>query len=182
MAMFECHVTSLVSGCPDRHIIEYYTQGNNHNITILARQFDCREEENDFSLSTNLYTLNVTVILKNTLSKNIYYRFYLNKINSSYNNSVFSCSVKVDNQIQWQKNATLTVLPVMVDSATSNTTQTQPPKMLSNQIKVLTPTLVLLITTVVLISSISVILIVVIMKRRKASSSNDWSDGRGKFL
>ena len=176
-AVFECQVSSLPSSCLDKHILEYTIQGNNNSnvAAILAEPFECGEQ-NNYSKSSDLYSLNVTLDYVNRLSKKFLYQFYIININSSHNNSVFSCSIQVDDQIQWQRNATLTVLPEIIE----NVRLTHPPSIVINsnyKIKILTP-LAVCILTVLIIGAI-IVPVVIVVKKKKVSSSQYWNNRKG---
>jgi len=110
-ARFECVVFSNDDECSYHLNMLYY----HSNGSVLYQSFSTpcvfHVRENRVLSDDGAYSLNVSVTFQQFEKNEYRYTFFVADVNKEHNNSVFSCSILSEDQIQWQKNATLVVVP-----------------------------------------------------------------------
>jgi len=124
--MFSCWFSCTEAYPEIKHIIEYYIINENETITVeKSYTWTCDQTESYTGSDTDdSYSLNVTVAISES-TRNFMYNFSIHEVDAESNNSILSCSVEAQDQIQWQKNATLLLtsnatFPVNTALQTSN--------------------------------------------------------------
>ena len=167
LAMFECRFSSLFSPlCNEWHVLEYYLQ--NDSSTTLSQKFSqlCESRE-DYNLTRDKYTLNVTITEDDLQRNYVYkYKFYIHDVSIINNNSILSCSLLSNSRIQWQNNATL-ILQLNMKLPETNSSG-------FSSAKIISP--LTAISAVLLIVMISSCLFIYFWRRKK---SNTQSSDKG---
>ena len=170
--MFECRFSSLFSPlCNEWHVLEYYLQ--NDSSTTLSQKFSqlCESRE-DYSLTRDKYTLNVT-ITEDGLQRHYVYKLYIHDVSITNNKSILSCSVLSNSRIQWQNNATL-ILQLNMKLSEMELPETELPETNSSgfsSAKIIAPLTV--ISAVLLIVMISSCLLIYFWRRKKSNTQSN---------
>ena len=114
MVQFECQLGTIYpTSCNDVHVITYYQLADDKSlIPVIEKTHTCLySEDAEITIDNNLYTLTVSKMEDKAALLIYRYIFYVHNANVKENQSVLSCHVISNGQIQWQNQAQLYVYP-----------------------------------------------------------------------
>ena len=110
-ATFECVTFSSKDVCDDYNVNMTYYHSNG-NILYETYSTPCWYKNNTALAEDGVHSLKISVTALQLEKYKFHYTFSVANVSvDQNNNSVFSCFIFSREQIQWQKNAVLTVLP-----------------------------------------------------------------------